>query len=94
MSLFWPVTDVLAGRKTTGEIRGRILFAGVKPRGAFLRRYSGYVEQVGEASLSQRISVNSGRISTKTVTLVLCSWEGLPVRDRDRTNGACSLARK
>ena len=38
--------DVLAGRKTTGEISGELLFSGVKPSRAFLRRFTGYVEQV------------------------------------------------
>ena len=37
--------DVLAGRKTTGEISGDLLFSGVKPSRAFLRRFTGYVEQ-------------------------------------------------
>ncbi|KAK9904972.1 hypothetical protein WJX75_006687 [Coccomyxa subellipsoidea] len=37
--------DVLAGRKTVGQIRGDILFAGHKPSQAFLRRFTGYVEQ-------------------------------------------------
>ncbi|EIE18756.1 ABC family transporter: multidrug, partial [Coccomyxa subellipsoidea C-169] len=37
--------DVLAGRKTVGQIHGDILFAGHKPSQAFLRRYTGYVEQ-------------------------------------------------
>lgn len=37
--------DVLAGRKTAGEILGSITFAGRKPSKMFLRRYTGYVEQ-------------------------------------------------
>jgi ABC-type lipoprotein export system ATPase subunit len=37
--------DVLAGRKTVGEIQGDVLFAGTQPSTAFLRRYTGYVEQ-------------------------------------------------
>lgn len=37
--------DVLAGRKTVGEIKGDILFGGIKPTTMFLRRYTGYVEQ-------------------------------------------------
>jgi len=37
--------DVLAGRKTTGEITGDIHFAAHKPTLTFLRRYTGYVEQ-------------------------------------------------
>ncbi|KIZ07852.1 hypothetical protein MNEG_0105 [Monoraphidium neglectum] len=37
--------DLLAGRKTAGRATGEILFAGNKPTRAFLRRYTGYVEQ-------------------------------------------------
>ena len=37
--------DVLAGRKTVGQVSGEILFGGVKPTQQFLRRYVGYVEQ-------------------------------------------------
>eukprot|EP00890_Picochlorum_soloecismus_P003061 jgi/Picsp_1/3756/NSC_06591-R1_abc family transporter: multidrug len=37
--------DVLAGRKTVGNIAGEILFGGIKPTSMFLRRYTGYVEQ-------------------------------------------------
>lgn len=37
--------DVLAGRKTQGEIKGSIEFAATSPTKMFLRRYTGYVEQ-------------------------------------------------
>ena len=40
--------DVLAGRKTVGDIRGSVKFAGVSPSKHFLRRYTGYVEQFGK----------------------------------------------
>lgn len=33
--------DLLAGRKTTGSLQGRILFGGQPPSTAFLRRYTG-----------------------------------------------------
>ena len=33
--------DLLAGRKTVGQLKGAILFAGKKPRPAFLKRYTG-----------------------------------------------------
>eukprot|EP01025_Chloroclados_australasicus_P023816 TRINITY_DN2402_c0_g1_i2.p1 TRINITY_DN2402_c0_g1~~TRINITY_DN2402_c0_g1_i2.p1 ORF type:complete len:652 (-),score=93.43 TRINITY_DN2402_c0_g1_i2:504-2429(-) len=37
--------DLLAGRKTQGNVTGEILFRGQKPSLSFLRRYTGYVEQ-------------------------------------------------
>lgn len=37
--------DVLAGRKNEGKTEGAISFSGQKPSRAFLRRYTGYVEQ-------------------------------------------------
>lgn len=37
--------DVLAGRKTTGKTTGTVLFDGQSATTAFLRRYTGYVEQ-------------------------------------------------
>ena len=37
--------DVLAGRKTQGEIEGEILFSARQPNQNFLRRFTGYVEQ-------------------------------------------------
>ena len=33
--------DLIAGRKTVGELQGDILFSGVRPSQAFLRRYTG-----------------------------------------------------
>ena len=33
--------DLIAGRKTIGEMRGDILFSGIRPSQAFLRRYTG-----------------------------------------------------
>ena len=36
--------DVLAGRKTSGNISGTVLFGGTPPSRAFLRRFTGYVE--------------------------------------------------
>ncbi len=38
-------TDLLAGRKTVGTTEGHLTFGGVTPTPAFLRRYTGYVEQ-------------------------------------------------
>ena len=37
--------DVLAGRKTQGEVEGDILFSAQKPTINFLRRFTRYVEQ-------------------------------------------------
>ena len=45
--------DVLAGRKTVGTIKGTVVYAGHKPSRSFLRRYTGYVEQFGDALPSQ-----------------------------------------
>ena len=39
--------DVLAGRKTVGQLEGAVAFAGNKPTPQFLRRFTGYVEQFG-----------------------------------------------
>jgi hypothetical protein len=39
--------DVLAGRKTTGEVSGLVLVGGKPPSRMFMRRYTGYVEQFG-----------------------------------------------
>ena len=33
--------DLLAGRKTVGETTGEVLFSGIKPSRAFLRRFTG-----------------------------------------------------
>ena len=53
--------DVLAGRKTVGEISGTVGFAGRQPTRTFLRRYAGYVEQFGELRI--RTSVKpAGRV--------------------------------
>ncbi|CAL5220797.1 g2870 [Coccomyxa viridis] len=37
--------DVLAGRKTAGELTGQVLVGGKRPSRMFMRRYTGYVEQ-------------------------------------------------
>ena len=39
--------DVLAGRKTSGKLTGKIMFGGEPPTRQYLRRYAGYVEQMG-----------------------------------------------
>ena len=43
--------DVLAGRKTAGELTGSILVGGKPPSRKFMRRYTGYVEQFGEIAI-------------------------------------------
>ena len=40
-----PAQDILSGRKTTGTTEGVISFSGSQPSRAFLRRFTGYVEQ-------------------------------------------------
>ena len=50
--------DLMAGRKTVGQMQGSILFAGQKGKAAFLQRYTGYVEQVGCAW----VAVQGGRV--------------------------------
>ena len=40
--------DVLAGRKTAGELTGTVLVGGKPPSRKFMRRYTGYVEQFGK----------------------------------------------
>ncbi len=51
--------DVLAGRKTAGDISGEIRFGHAKPSAAFLRRYTGYVEQfdtlIGALTVSEML---------------------------------------
>ena len=37
--------DILAQRKTVGNLKGQVLIAGYPPTQTFLRRYAGYVEQ-------------------------------------------------
>lgn len=49
--------DILAGRKTTGSIQGEVRFAGQRPTKAFLRRYTGYVEQTGAQGGSTAVCV-------------------------------------
>ena len=44
--------DVLAGRKTAGELTGQVLVGGKPPSRTFMRRYTGYVEQFGKAILN------------------------------------------
>ena len=48
-SLIQTLLDILSGRKTSGTIAGDIRFGGVPPSSAFLQRYTGFVEQFGEA---------------------------------------------
>ena len=43
--------DVLASRKTAGELSGEVLIGSKPPSRSFMRRYTGYVEQFGERLL-------------------------------------------
>jgi hypothetical protein len=45
--------DVMAGRKTRGRVGGAVRFGGRRATPAFLKRYTGYVEQFGGRSLSR-----------------------------------------
>ena len=49
LSPMQTLLDILSGRKTSGTIVGDIRFGGVPPSSAFLQRYTGFVEQFGEA---------------------------------------------
>ncbi len=85
--------DVLAGRKTAGRIEGEVLFAGQHGSRAFLRRYCGYVEQVGPwrtggAGPSARAYRASQRACTRQRVLVL----GCLVRTRAcAAHGVCTM---
>ncbi|KAJ9505479.1 hypothetical protein QJQ45_025438, partial [Haematococcus lacustris] len=55
--------DVLAGRKSAGITEGSIVFGGQKASLQFLRRYTGYVEQVGtHCSCSLVLECNSSTV--------------------------------
>jgi hypothetical protein len=49
--------DLLAGRKTIGERKGDILFSGVPPSRAFLRRYTGVLGQLHPQALQTLVCV-------------------------------------
>lgn len=49
------LADVLACRKTAGELSGQILIGGKPPSRSFMRRYTGYVEQFGAYLLLEYI---------------------------------------
>ena len=42
--------DVIAGRKTIGRMEGTLLFGGKTPNSGFIKRFTGYVEQVRSPS--------------------------------------------
>lgn len=46
--------DVLAGRKTVGEVSGVVSYSSIRPTQRFLRRFVGYVEQHGESSFASQ----------------------------------------
>ena len=53
------IADVLAGRKTAGELTGQVLVGGKPPSRMFMRRYTGYVEQFGGAVIKTLIQQRS-----------------------------------
>ncbi len=54
--------DVLAGRKTAGELTGQVLVGGKRPSRMFMRRYTGYVEQFGGPHTTRLFSVKLARM--------------------------------
>lgn len=68
--------DVLAGRKTVGTIKGTVVYAGHKPSRSFLRRYTGYVEQFGDALLLQPSA--TARTDQQTMLEISIDSERLP----------------
>ena len=93
--------DVLAGRKTVGEAHGSILFGGSKPSRAFLRRFTGYVEQfdtlLGSLTVEEMLAytgdlkrpITESAESKKTaVEAVLEALALLPCRDVKIGNAA------
>lgn len=65
--------DVLAGRKTVGTTTGLIRYAGTAPTSAFLRRYTGYVEQ--DDTLIPNLTVKE-MISYTCVFFFFVWWDG------------------
>ena len=49
--------DILAGRKSVGQIKGTMLFNGSKPTSNFLSRHTGYVEQFGQSLCSLAVVI-------------------------------------
>jgi ABC-type multidrug transport system ATPase subunit len=51
--------DALAGRKTAGQLTGKVKFGGLRPTPSLLRRATGYVEQfdtlVGALTVSEML---------------------------------------
>lgn len=66
--------DVLAGRKTYGRIDGDIKFGGTKPTPAFLRRYTGYVEQFDTLIPILTVAEVSPRASGQRSRALGVSW--------------------
>ena len=81
--------DVLAGRKNQGIIEGELAFGGQVPTSAFLRRYTGYVEQFDTllgiltveemlmytAELKRSISepLSSKKAAVEQVCMIICA---------------------
>ncbi len=62
--------DVLAMRKTAGTVSGEVRFGRDKPTAAFLRRYTGYVEQCD--TLIPNLTVAETLMYTAEVRLRVC----------------------
>ena len=68
--------DILAQRKTVGNITGEVLIAGQKPTQTFLRRYSGYVEQfdtlIPVLTVYEMLLYTAELKTPRTVSLKVC----------------------
>ena len=61
--------DLIAGRKTIGELHDDILFSGIRPTQAFLRRYTG----AAPLSSCSQVMASPGSAQVR-VMLVLRAW--------------------
>ena len=65
------LADVLAGRKTAGELTGQVLVGGKRPSRMFMRRYTGYVEQFGGAANLCRVGKEAHMHAAAAILAVL-----------------------
>jgi ABC-type cobalamin/Fe3+-siderophores transport system ATPase subunit len=65
--------DVLAGRKTVGNITGDIKFQGQTPTPGFLKRHTGYVEQFGMPTSCGVSTAGHRHLSLPAATECVCA---------------------